>query len=204
MNLLSGEPGAFPRADIRLRGVASRAFRERSVPNLREAIRFVRDLPYGRPTDPSAPLAVLDEGRGTCSTKHALLARLFAEQELSGIRLTLGIYTMTEQNTPGVGEVLAEHGLEGIPEAHCYLLYDGRRFDFTRREHKEASIGRFVAEETIEPSGIGEYKTRRHRTYLVRWSRHHGRDVDPEEIWRIREQCIAALSRRRQFEDVTT
>lgn len=103
MNLLNGEPGAFPRADIRLQGEVSRALRER--------------------------------------------------------------------------------GPEALPEAPCYLLDDGRRFDFTRRERNGTPIERFVAEETIEPSGVGEYKTRRHRTFLARWSQPHGLGVNRREIW---------------------
>jgi hypothetical protein len=46
------------------------------------------------------PVIVLAEQRGTCSTKHALLRRLAIEQGLD-IALVLGIYEMTERNTPG-------------------------------------------------------------------------------------------------------
>jgi hypothetical protein len=28
---------------------------------------------------------------------------------------------MSEANTPGLGRVLSQHGLDSIPEAHCYL-----------------------------------------------------------------------------------
>jgi hypothetical protein len=39
---------------------------------------------------------------------------------------------MHEHNTPGVGEVLARYGLLSLPEAHCYLMYNGMRIDVTR------------------------------------------------------------------------
>jgi hypothetical protein len=42
----------------------------------REAAHHVRYLPYGRNSDRSDWRLVLKEGRGTCSTKHALLAEL--------------------------------------------------------------------------------------------------------------------------------
>jgi hypothetical protein len=76
-------------------------------------------------------MAVLTEGRSTCSTKHALLAELATEQHLP-VALMLGIYLMSERNTPGVGSVLTRHGLAEIPEAHCYLMHDGVRIDVTR------------------------------------------------------------------------
>jgi hypothetical protein len=53
-------------------------------------------------------LAVLNERRGPCSTKHALLKALADEQGLP-IRLMLGIYEMNARNTPGIGRVLEEH-----------------------------------------------------------------------------------------------
>jgi len=51
---------------------------------------------------------VLNERRGPCSTKHALLKALADEQGLP-IRLMLGIYEMNARNTPGIGRVLEEH-----------------------------------------------------------------------------------------------
>jgi hypothetical protein len=41
---------------------------------------------------------------------------LAIEQNLD-IVLVLGIYEMSEQNTPGVGAVLAKYGLTMLPEA---------------------------------------------------------------------------------------
>ena len=64
-------------------------------------------------------MAVLTEGCGTCSSKHALLAGLAAAQRLP-VALMLGIYLMNERNTPGIGPVLARYGLAEIPEAHCF------------------------------------------------------------------------------------
>jgi len=60
--------------------------------------------------------------RFTCTTKHALLAALAREQHINA-QLVLGIYEMSERNTPGVGHVLSRYGLSYIPEAHCHLRY---------------------------------------------------------------------------------
>ena len=46
--------------------------------SLAEVVEAVRSMPYGRPIDRSAHGA-LAEWRGTCSTKHALLAAILTE-----------------------------------------------------------------------------------------------------------------------------
>jgi hypothetical protein len=87
---------------------------------------YIRSLPYGR-VEGTLPSAVLDQGKGTCSSKHALLATVALEAGRDDIELTLGIFDMNERNTPGVGGVLARYGLAYVPEAHCYLRVNGQR-----------------------------------------------------------------------------
>ena len=154
------------------------------------AARRVRRLPYARNSDRADYGLVLGEGRGTCSTKHALLAALAAEHGMP-VELRLGVYEMDGENTPGVGPVLARHGLDAVPEAHCYLAYRGARVDLTRIT-ATGPIEDFLYEETIEPDGIGAYKLGVHRRFLRGWAGERG--LDPEEVWRIREECIGALS----------
>lgn len=160
------------------------------------AARFVHRLPYGRNTDRTDYSLVLPENRGTCSTKHALLARLAEEQSFEGILLSLGIYEMSQDNTPGVGPVLSRYDLASVPEAHCYLTYAGTRVDLT--SPMDAATGRtirFLYEQTISPEGIGSYKTTLHEVFLRGWAKgaqaggHNWR-----ELLSIREECIAALS----------
>ena len=47
--------------------------------SLREVVAAIHALPYGRPIS-RTPEGVLGEWKGTCSTKHALLARIVAER----------------------------------------------------------------------------------------------------------------------------
>ena len=107
------------------------------IESYRAAADYVWRLPYGRNSDRSDYRLVLKENRGTCSTKHALLANLAQEHE-HPVELLLGIYGMNEHNTPGVGSVLRKYGLDFVPEAHCYLSYLGERVDLTcnRRHYK--------------------------------------------------------------------
>src|SRR6267142_392889 len=141
--------------------------------------------------------AALREGKGTCSTKHALLAALAEEQNVPVV-LTLGIYAMHDRNTPGVGTVLARYDLPSLPEAHCYLTHEGRRIDVTRSGADPTEpITELLYEEAIVPEQIREYKLILHRRFMQNWVTSHAEEVRGrsfEDMWRIREECIAALA----------
>jgi hypothetical protein len=168
----------------------------RGITDFREAGRYLQALPYGRTTNRADFAAVLREGKGTCSTKHGLLAAVAREQNIPVV-LALGIYEMRELNTPGVGSILARNGLAVIPEAHCYLKYEGKRIDITRSGAESAEpISRFLHEETIAPEQIGDYKTALHRQFMQQWLSKNSKALEIlsfEDMWQIREECIAAL-----------
>jgi hypothetical protein len=169
-------------------------FQTAGIHDFAAAARHVLTLPYGRIADRKKLRLVLEEGRGSCTTKHALLAELAREQGIE-VHLTLGIYEMSERNTPGVGRVLSAHGLEYIPEAHCYLRHDSGRIDVTGVPAGAEPIDHFLHEEPITVDQIGAYKQDLHQRFLHDWvtltDSVRGRSL--EEIWRIREACIAAL-----------
>ncbi len=171
------------------RGRLDAAFVALGVRDYHAAARYVWRLPYGRNSDRADYGLVLEEGRGTCSTKHALLAALARDHGLP-VKLRLGVYEMDGRNTPGVGPVLARYGLDGVPEAHCYLAYRGARVDLTRTVPTEP-IETFLHEETIEPAGIGGHKVQIHRRFVRLWASE--RRLDPDFVWQIREECIGAL-----------
>lgn len=175
-------------------GPISRLFRAAGVHDFPGAALHVLGLPYGRITDRSRFWLVLEEGRGTCTTKHATLSELAREQGIE-VQLMLGIYEMSEGNTPGVGQVLSAYGLAYIPEAHCYLRCQGERIDMTGVPAGATPIERFLHEEPITVDQIGAYKNDLHRRFLrdwiVRTEPVRGRSLD--DVWRIREACIAAL-----------
>jgi len=176
-------------------GLLTRRFRAAGVFDLVGAASLIRRLPYGRIADRSQFWLVLEEGRGTCTTKHALLSELAREQGIV-VQLTLAIYEMSEANTPGVGAVLAKYGLACIPEAHCFLRYEGARVDVTGVPAGAEPIDRFLLEEPIMIEQIGTYKIERHRRFLGEWlaSPAGAPALSLDEAWRIREECIAALS----------
>jgi hypothetical protein len=186
---------ALPNVPLRPADGITAVFLARGAVDFRAAARYVYHLPYGRNTDRANFRLVLSEGCGTCSTKHALLAQLAQEQGVA-IALTLGIYDMTERNTPGVGRVLELYHLTALPEAHCYLTCNGQRIDITRSGVEPTEpISHFLHEETITPEQIGAYKVAWHQQFLQAWL---PRSAVAEvytltDLWRIREACIAAL-----------
>ena len=173
----------------------SRHFLIRGIKNYYDAIQYVKKLPYGRNSDKTDLTMVLSESKGTCSTKHALLAQLASENDLSSIELMLGIYRMQEKNTPGVGKVLAKYDLAYIPEAHNYLRYGGKRFDFTMASSSQIfSFEHFLEEEiVISPKQITAFKVDYHKQFIANWLKKSGKEFTLEEIWTIREACILAL-----------
>jgi hypothetical protein len=188
---------ALPDAPLTAAGPLGAAFVTRGLSDLRAAGRYLQTLPYGRTRDRSDFAAVLREGKGTCSTKHALLAAVAAEEGIPLV-LTLGIYAMHERNTPGVGSVLARHRLASVPEAHCCVTYQSRRIDVTRSGAEPAEpIVELLHEESIVPAQIADHKVDVHRQFIRHWTRTRPEEAgrrDADEIWRIREECIAALA----------
>src|SRR5258708_22709463 len=78
---------------------------------------------------------------------------------------------MSERNTPGVGGVLEAAGIDAIPEAHCYLTYQGRRFDFTGLAPGCASpFDTLIEERTVSPSEVTSVKAAFHGDALAKWA----------------------------------
>lgn len=158
----------------------------------------VRELPYGRPVSAS-PLSVLVENAGTCSSKHRLLAAVAQESGHAEIQLVVGIYAMSEANTPGVGQVLASHGVASMPEAHCYLVIGGTRFDLTGLAVGTSSpFDALLEEHLVEPDDLAASKDRLHKKAIDVWARQNG--MAPESAWQAREACIAALASNHSIE----
>ena len=177
-------------------GISSR-FLDAGLQDFHRALEYVWSLPYRRISDPSNCNLVLAEGCGTCSSKHAAIAKLASEHSLK-ISLIVGIFEMNKKNTPGVAEVLQRHGLEFLPEAHCFLRWEGKTLDLTCCEESKADElpKTFLYEEEIKPSQVGDYKAHVHKRFLTNWLQQleHPVSMTLDQLWRIREECISALT----------
>jgi hypothetical protein len=138
---------------------------------------------------------IIPEQKGTCSTKHAFIKQLAIEAQQEAVQLCLGIYQMNEANTKGVGKVLNNYNLDYIPEAHSYLKIDGNIIDITHpKSNKTLFVNSLLKEEAIQPQQISTYKVNWHQNFLKQWLTTAQLPYSFQEIWNIREECIASLS----------
>jgi hypothetical protein len=169
------------------------SIRSSGFESFEDLAEHIRKLPYGRTANTDEPLAVLRQGRGTCSAKHQLLAAVAQDCGHAEVQLTVGIYEMSEENTPGVGAVLNEASHASIPEAHCYLTIEGERFDFTGLPAGSSSpFTALIAEHTVSPTNFLQVKIEIHKEAIAAWASERG--IPKEVAWAAREACIAALS----------
>lgn len=182
--------------DIKSDRLISQAFLNLQKDNFWQAASYIQDLDYKRNSDKTNPLAVLEDGFGTCSTKHALLKRLADENKKSNIQLMLGIFTMNSYNAPKIESVLDQYQLSEIPEAHNYLKWNHEIIDVTSKTWRKENFEPFLLKEIeITPEQIIDFKVKFHQKYLQDYL-----DIHPEisyslgELWKIREKCIEVLS----------
>ncbi len=186
----------LPDFDIRPDGEISKEFLRKGILTFLQAIEYVKNLRYGRNSNKDDLKIIFAENRGTCSTKHALLKQLAAENDFNNIQLLIGIFRMNTTNTPKVANTLSKANLMYIPEAHCYLKYDGILFDFTLQNSSPENFANDLLFETeIAPGEISEFKIRIHKRFLERWL-FENKDIPytQEQLWEIRELCIGDLS----------
>lgn len=187
-----------PDFEIRHGSAISAAFLVRGLTTFRQAMDFIRHLPYGRNANKGDLTTVFTDSCGTCSTKHALLAQLASEQGFPGLQLVMGLFRMNSQNMPAIAGTLSEHRLGFIPEAHVYLKYEGAIIDCTNARAGLSGFADELMEETeIQPDQIGEFKVAYHKAYLERWlCDNPAVGYSLADVWAIREQCICDISRK--------
>lgn len=177
--------------------IYSTAFRERGIRTFSDACTFIHELPYGRNANRSDFLLVLNEEKGTCSSKHALLASLALENGIGQVELIVGIFMMSSETNPSLGAFFSDKSYSSIPEAHCYLNYKGERFDFTALNFDKDKIApKIVREQRIDPNQVSDWKIMIHKHYLEGWlKRNPGIELSLDELWKDREEAINLLSK---------
>jgi hypothetical protein len=175
-------------------GEISKLFLANDCLNFLQAQQFIRQLRYGRNANKNDCTTLFADECGTCSTKHVVLKKLAIEQNKTEVRLMLGIFAMNINNTPSIANILNKNNVIAIPEAHNYLRVHHQIIDCTKQgwtaQHFEHDL---VVE--IEPHQIADWKIKTHQQYLEKWLKaqlHLNMTLD--ELWQIREQCIATLS----------
>ena len=129
----------------------TKSLKSLEVKTFHKSVSFINYLPYGRNQNRNFK-SVLEEKRGTCSSKHALLAKIALNHDCP-INLYLGFFEMNAINNPEVAEVLSKNGLKYILEGHCYLGYKKNRVDITFSKRSTLSFS-ILEEMTIKPIDI--------------------------------------------------
>lgn len=174
----------------------SKLFIKNNCSDFHSASEFVRNLPYRRNLNKDNLATVFIDECGTCSTKHAILKTLTEENNQPDFKLILGIFRMNGNNTPKIKSVLETYNLNYIPEAHNYLKFKNLILDFTKKNSSENDfIDDLLQEIEIRPHQINQFKIEFHKNYLKKWlSEHPEISYSLDDLWKIRELCIQALS----------
>lgn len=173
----------------------TRLVRDKGIRSWNELTEFIRFLPYGRNRNRMDLSLVLTEKKGTCSSKHAFLKQIADLNNVPDVKLILGVYKMSRENTPKIACVLEEKSIPYIPEAHCYLKIRGKQVDLTTKGTDFSRIEKDILEEKeIEPKQVAEFKVSFHKEFLRKWLPKSGLTFSFDEIWSIRESCIQNLA----------
>lgn len=170
---------------------------EAGIVTWNDLVRSVRNFHYGRNSNRLDLSLVWKERKGTCSSKHAFLKYISELNNISGVKVMLAFYKMDEQNTPGIGSVLATYSLSFIPEAHCYLTVNNEVLDVTSAHSDFSSYASAIMEvREITPADVIENKITWHRQFLAKWLEECNLKITLDEVWSIREKCIEALEKK--------
>ena len=181
----------FPNFPIKSTQPVSQAFLQISINDFQQACSHIKNLPYKKTSVKSNLLLVLEEKQGTCGSKHALLKKLAEENGFDALQLKIGIYKMTPQNTPGIGNTIPAK-IQFIPEAHAYLVFDNVRLDFTRANSRPLKDEDILQEMSIDADEMSLRKEQLHKEFMAQWCQQN--NLDFGEIWKIREACMEKLS----------
>lgn len=158
---------ALPNAVIHPKGLVSRAFLGRGATTFHQAAYYVGRLPYGSNSSSDNAMILLEDGFGTCLTKHGLVARLAEELEELSVYRCEGFYPLTEKIVTGVDAILAEYGLAYIPRIHCFLAFEEGYVDLTAGNctGKNGSIETYLEIFRVKPEQTRSETDETYRNY---------------------------------------
>ncbi len=185
----------MPNFELTSMGPLTVLLRKKRIDTWNDALSYLRTLPYGRNKDRECLQNVILEEKGTCSSKHAFASQVAIENDIMKVKLICGIYKMNGNNTPKTKDILSKYQLSYIPEFHCYLNVNGKYIDITNSDSDHSKIEKYkITEFEIVPEFVFKDKIIAHKLYLENWVTKNEIPYSLEELWKIREQCIASLS----------
>ena len=150
----------LPDAEIKPGGEMSRKFLELGIKSFKQACEYVNIIEYGYNSNYDDKLIFFKEKKGTCTSKHAVIAGLAEELNIP-LYKHVGVYKFTEEISTGANEILKKYKIPYVPMVHCFLVYRNLRFDLTEGNcnGKNTTIDKLIYEEKVDPfiSGKDEY-----------------------------------------------
>jgi hypothetical protein len=186
----------FTDAPLGPSGPVAQRFLKFDIHTFQSACRWVHALPYAYNSDRDDLMILFKEKRGTCTTKHAVIATLAAELTLA-VEKNIGIYAMTEAIVTGTGPILKKYGLPYVPMIHCFLTDGEHRVDLTEgnANGKNRPIDDFLTTEAVIPniSGKDEYLKYRNALKELILKRTEMKGVDLKTVLHAREEGLDLL-----------
>ena len=142
----------LPNAEIKPVGELSIKFLDLGIKTFRGACDYVHKIDYGYNTNYEDKMIFFKENRGTCTTKHAVIAGLAQELEIP-LYKHVCVYKFTEEITTGANDILKKFKIPYVPMTHCFLVYEKYRFDLTEGNHngKKKPIDDCIHAERVDP-----------------------------------------------------
>ena len=142
----------LPQLDITPSGEISTKFLSKGIKTFQEACNYVHNLDYGYNSDADDRWILFKEFKGSCTSKHGVIAGLAEELKVS-LYKHVGIYKFTEKIVKGAQKIIDKYHIPYIPIVHCFLVHENHRFDLTEGNFngKESSIEEFIHEEQVDP-----------------------------------------------------
>ncbi len=143
---------------------------QRELTTFQQACHWVKALPYAANSSSEDSLILFEEGYGNCTTKHGAIARLANAHNLP-ISKHLGFYRLNDDIVTGVNAILQPHGLDFIPQSHCFLVYKDYRVDLTEGNcnGKNKTIEDYDFVVQVEPDLTEEHHKAIYLEYLRRY-----------------------------------
>lgn len=142
----------LPDIEIKLAGEISKKFLELGIRSFRKACDYVHDIEYGYNTNYDDKMIFFKENKGSCTSKHAVIAGLAEELNIPLYKY-IGVYKFTEEISTSANEILKKYKISYVAMLHCYLVFKDFRFDLTEGNcnGKNTTIEEFIHERKVNP-----------------------------------------------------
>ncbi len=142
----------LPDAELIPVGDLSKKFLDLGIKTFKDACIYVHNVDYGYNTNYEDRMIFFKEKKGSCTSKHAVIAGLAQELNIP-LYKHVCVYKLTEEITTGVDEILKKFNIPYVPMVHCFLVYDKYKFDLTEGNNngKKKHIDEYIYSEKVEP-----------------------------------------------------